>query len=170
MFVTKEHAHELGLASVRRFGPDCDQDHDFATLYREHFPALMRVAYLLTGSNEAAEDAVQDTFIRCRTKLADLDQPRSYLRAALVNECRSVHRRSHREPAFTREPEPQLATDLVELQDALARLPWRQRTAIVLRYFADVSDPEIARMLRCRPVTVRSHIRRGIARLREVLT
>ncbi len=92
----------------------------------------MRVAYLLTGSNEAAEDAVQETFIRCRTKLADLDHPRSYLRAALVNECRSLHRRSHRESAFMREPEPPLATDLIELQDALARLPARRhRPAIV---------------------------------------
>ena len=168
--MTKEHAHDLGLAPVRLFEPDRDPDHNFATLYREHFPALMRVAFLLTGSNEAAEDAVQETFIRCRTKLAHLDHPRSYLRAALINECRSVHRRSHREPAFTREPEPHLATELVELQDALARLPWRQRAAIVLRYFADVPDPEIARMLRCRPVTVRSHLRRGIASLREVLT
>ena len=147
-----------------------EPDQDFAALYREHFPALMRVAFLLTGSNEIAEDAVQDTFIRCRGKLTDLDHPRSYLRAALVNECRSLHRRSRREPAFTRQPEPRLETELVELQDALARLPWRQRTAIVLRYFADVPDAEIARMLRCRPVTVRSHIRRGITSLREVLT
>ena len=168
--MTKEIAHDFGGSAVRLFESDQDPDHDFATLYREHFPALMRVAYLLTGSNETAEDAVQDTFIRCRTKLADLDHPRSYLRAALVNECRSMHRRSHREPAFVREPEPHLATDLVELHDALARLPWRQRAAIVLRYFADVPDPEIARMLRCRPVTVRSHIRRGIAGLKEVLT
>ena len=147
-----------------------EPDQNFAALYREHFPALMRVAFLLTGSNETAEDAVQDTFIRCRGKLPDLDHPRSYLRAALVNECRSLHRRSRREPAFTRQPEPRLETELVELQDALARLPWRERTAIVLRYFADVPDAEIARMLRCRPVTVRSHIRRGITSLREVLT
>jgi RNA polymerase sigma factor, sigma-70 family len=145
-------------------------DELFDALYREHFPALMRVAFLMTGSNETAEDAVQDTFIRCRSKLANLDHPRSYLRAALVNECRSVYRRSARDRGDSPPASVLLPTELIELRDALSRLPWRQRAAIVLRYFADIPDDEIAETLHCRPSTVRSHIRRGIANLKEVLT
>ena len=145
-------------------------DYDvFDALYREHFPVLVRVAFLITGSHETAEDAVHDTFLRCRTRLAELDHPRSYLRAAVVNECRSVHRRAVREPRDPLTP-VLLPTELVELRDALGRLPWRQRSAIVLRYFADIPDDEIARTLGSRPSTVRSHIRRGIAKLKEVLT
>ena len=145
-------------------------DELFDALYREHFPLLMRVAFLMTGSNEAAEDAVQDTFIRCRSRLADLDHPRSYLRAAVVNECRSVYRRSVRDRGDPPATTVLLPIELIELRDALGRLPWRQRAAIVLRYFADIPDEEIAQTLHCRPSTVRSHIRRGIANLKEVLT
>jgi RNA polymerase sigma factor (sigma-70 family) len=148
---------------------DSDDPDIFDAMYREHFPALMRVAFLLTGSPEIAEDAVHDTFLRCRTRLASLDHPRSYLRAAVVNECRSVHRRTVRERQLDLPPDIVLPSELVELQDALARLPWRQRAAIVLRYFTDIPDAEIATVLDCRPATVRSHIRRGIAALKEVL-
>lgn len=150
--------------------PSVDEPTDsFDTLYREHFPALVRVAFLVTGSNAAAEDAVQETFLRCRSRLADLDHPQSYLRAAVINECRSAYRRTRRAPVPP-EPLPERApAELVELHDALARLPFRQRAAIVLRYFVDIPDPEIARALDCRPSTVRSHIRRGLATLEEAL-
>lgn len=145
-------------------------DARFDELYRKHFPALMRVAFLMTGSNETAEDAVQETFIRCRDRLGDLDHPPSYLRAAVVNQCRTAYRKSARVLPDVPEPIVGMPTELIELRDALARLPWNQRGAIVLRYFADVPDIEIARTLHCRPSTVRSHIRRGIATLREALT
>ena len=148
---------------------DVADDDIFDALYREHFAALVRVAFLMTGSNEAAEDVVHDTFLRCRSRLANLDHPRSYLRAAVVNECRSVHRRAVRARSELTAESATLPTELVELQDALSRLPWRQRAAIVLRYFADIPDDEIAHALGCRPSTVRSHIRRGIAQLKEVL-
>ena len=146
-----------------------EHDDIFESVYREHFGALVRVAYLLTGSREGSEDAVQDTFLRCRTRLAALEDPRSYLRAAVVNECRSVHRRRRRAtPPPAVEPRP--PAELVELRDALDRLPFAQRAAIVLRYFVDVPDDAIAAALGCRPATVRSHLRRGIANLREALT
>jgi DNA-directed RNA polymerase specialized sigma24 family protein len=142
---------------------------DLARLYRDEFPTLMRVAYLMTGSNEAAEDAVQDAFLRCRSKLSGLDHPPSYLRTAVVNECRSLHRRSKRRPADPEYAPHYLPTDLVDLRDALGRLPARQRAAIVLRYFVDIPDDQIADALSCRPSTVRSLIRRGVTTLREVL-
>jgi RNA polymerase sigma factor (sigma-70 family) len=146
-----------------------DDDDVFTASYREHYGALVRVAYLLTGSREGAEDAVHDTFLRCRSRLDTLEDPRSYLRAAVVNECRSVHRRLRRSPPVPTTAEPRPPAELVELQDALDRLPYAQRAAIVLRYFVDVPDDAIAAALGCRPATVRSHLRRGIANLREAL-
>src|SRR4051794_41672055 len=92
-----QHFAAPGRVGVVMRSRATDEDDDlFAATYREHFAALVRVAFLLTGSNEGAEDAVHDTFLRCRTRLADLEDPRSYLRAAVVNECRSVHRRARR--------------------------------------------------------------------------
>jgi RNA polymerase sigma factor (sigma-70 family) len=129
----------------------------------------MRVAFLMTGSNEAAEDAVQDTFIRCRPKLGALEHPPSYLRAAVINECRSVLRRSKRRTTEDKIETADLPTDLVELRDALSRLPERQRAAIILRYFVDIPDGEIADALSCKPSTVRSLIRRGMGNLKETL-
>jgi RNA polymerase sigma factor (sigma-70 family) len=138
--------------------------------YREHVGALKRVAFLLTGSNAAADDVVHDVFLRCADRLDALDHPASYLRAAVVNECRSIHRHNQR---FATNIDPDrtdaLPEDVVETLDALARLGDRQRAAIVLRYFVDVPDAEIARFLSCRPSTVRSLVRRGVAELREVL-
>jgi DNA-directed RNA polymerase specialized sigma24 family protein len=66
---------------------------DLEALYRAHYPALMRLGYLFTGSNEAAEDVVHDVFVRAGGRLP-LDHPASYLRAAVVNACRSQHRRA----------------------------------------------------------------------------
>jgi RNA polymerase sigma factor (sigma-70 family) len=59
--------------------------------------------------------------------------------------------------------------DLVDFRDVLLELPLRQRTAIVLRYFCDMDDAAIAEVLGCRPTTVRTHVHRGLARLREVM-
>ena len=160
----------VGGVGIGRTDADASSDVLFSEVYREQFPRLMRVAFLMTGSNEAAEDAVQDVFLRCRSRLADLDDAPSYLRAAVINECRSVHRRRPREHAVHEAADERLPSELVELRDALDRLPWRQRAAIILRYFVDIPDDEIAETLRCRPATVRSLIRRGIGMLREVLT
>ena len=109
------------------------QEQVFDAAYREHFAPLMRVAFLMTGSNETAEDVVQDVFLRCRSRLGDLDHARSYLRAAVINECRSVHRRAQRAPELTPPAHDEIPTELLDLRDALAALPWRQRAAIVLR-------------------------------------
>ena len=123
----------------------------------------------MTGSNEAAEDAVQDAFIRCRPKLGALDHPPSYLRTAVINECRSVLRRAKCRTAEGDVEAEDLPADLLELRDALGRLPDRQRAAIILRYFVDIPDVEIAAALSCKPSTVRSLIRRGVASLKEAL-
>lgn len=142
----------------------------FSALYTEQYSTLLRVAFLLTGSHEAAEDAVQDAFIRCRPHLAGLDHPPSYLRTAVVNRCRSVYRRSALQDSDPPILPSELPNDLIELHDALSRLAWRPRAAIVLRYFVDIPDNQIADILECRPPTVRTLIRRGVATLRKELS
>ena len=134
----------------------------YTTAYRD----LLRVAYVLTGSGAAAEDVVHDVFCRVGPRIAELDNPVAYLRVAVVNQCRSIHRRLKRAPRPDRPPEIVLDTGLTELRDALQQLPVRQRTAIVLRYLCDLPESEIAGILDCRPTTVRTLVHRGLADLR----
>jgi DNA-directed RNA polymerase specialized sigma24 family protein len=136
----------------------------YSAAYRE----LLRVAYVLTGSGAAAEDVVHDVFCRVGPRIAQLDNPVAYLRVAVVNQCRSIHRRTARAPRLAT-PEPVLDGRLVELQDALRGLNERRRTAIVLRYLCDLPDDEIADLIGCRPGTVRTLIHRGLADLRAAI-
>jgi RNA polymerase sigma factor (sigma-70 family) len=134
----------------------------YAASYRE----LPRVAYVLTGSAAAAEDVVHDVFCRVGPRVATLDNPAAYLRVAVVNQCRSLHRRFTRAPRPTVAPDASLDTGLTEFRDALQTLPPKQRAAVVLRYLCDLPDDEIADILDCRPATVRSLVHRGLAALR----
>lgn len=144
----------------------------FDELYRDHFGPLARLAALLTGSPAVAEEIVQDAFVHCRSALADAERPAAYLRVAVVNGCRSFHRR--RAVALGRWPRAGVLTErtepeLRELADVLGLLPVRQRTVLVLRYYADLSEGEIAEAIGCRPGTVKSLAHRGLARLRELI-
>jgi RNA polymerase sigma factor (sigma-70 family) len=138
----------------------------YATAYRD----LLRVAFVLTGSSATAEDVVHDVFCRVGPRISTLDNPAAYLRVAVVNQCRSLHRRLIRAPKPDAPVDARLDGDLVELQDSLAALPPRQRTAIVLRYLCDLPDAEIADILKCRQTTVRTLIHRGLADLRTAIT
>jgi DNA-directed RNA polymerase specialized sigma24 family protein len=137
----------------------------YTAAYRE----LLRVAYVLTGSGAAAEDVVQDVFCRVGPRIAELENPVAYLRVAVVNQCRSIHRRVVRAPRLE-VPQPFLDGRLIELQDALRSLSGRQRTAIVMRYLCDLPDREIADLIGCREATVRTLIHRGLAELRAVIS
>lgn len=149
----------------------------FASFVREHTPALVRTAYLLTGNALAAEELVQDTLVRLYPKwhhVEGADIPLAYVRRALTNGYVNQRRRaSRREFAYADVPESiddydatmQLA-DRDEIWAGLSRLPERQRAALVLRYFEDLSDEATAETLGCRVGTVRSLISRGLASLR----
>ncbi len=149
-------------------------DKELDDLYRANFGSLVRVAFLLTGSITEAEDAVQEAFLRCVPRLASLDHPPSYLRKAVVNECRTRFRKRERDRVRDRtqlDPIPAaLPHDLIETRDALALLSYRKRAVVVLRYFVDLPDEQIADILGCRPSTVRSLARRALIDLKEVLT
>ena len=141
----------------------------FEQLYLESHADMVRLAYLLTGSTDTAQDLVQDAFVRVHRAYARVQQPHAYLRRAVVNACHSHHRRLKRQRDYVPDRPVDGALGADELSDALLALSPRQRTAIVLRYWHDCSAEEIAGVLRCRPGTVASLLHRGIAQLREVV-
>jgi RNA polymerase sigma-70 factor (sigma-E family) len=136
-------------------------------LYRRRFPDAVRLAHLLSGDASVAEDLAQEAFVRVRERLDDVDSPWAYLRAAVVNACRSHHRSRGREAIRVRlvggATETQL--DARELLDAVDALPYRQKAVIVLRYYEDLSEQDIARTLGCRPGTVKSLASRALQHL-----
>ncbi len=137
----------------------------YATAYRD----LLRVAFVLTGSSPAAEDVVHDVFAQVGPRIDTLAEPAAYLRVAVVNRCRSLHRRTVAAPRSDQPADVLMDVELIELRDALIALPIRQRSAIVLRYLCDLPEEEIAAILKCRGATVRTLVRRGLAELREVI-
>jgi RNA polymerase sigma factor (sigma-70 family) len=141
-------------------------------LFRVERDGMVRLAVLLVGSWPAAEEIVQDSFSVVLERWDTLDRPGAYLRTVVVNGCRMALRRRETERRH-RELDPPLPVDspaeLIELHHALATLPERQRVVVVLRYFADRTDAEIAETLDCRPATVRSLAHRGLTRLRKEL-
>jgi RNA polymerase sigma-70 factor (sigma-E family) len=139
-------------------------------LYREAYPPMVRLAYLLTGNAGTAEDLVQDSFARLSQRWARLERPEAYLRVSVVNACRDYHRRAGRERAhFADLMGSQVSPETPVLADALAGLPYRQRAVLVLRFYEDRPEIDIAEILGCRPATVRSLARRGLQALRKVI-
>jgi RNA polymerase sigma-70 factor (sigma-E family) len=159
--------------------PDADQA--VAQLYSRHYRALVRLAAMLVRDNPTAEEVVQDAFAATRgayQRLEDTDKALAYLRQAVVNRSRSVLR--HRlivdknlQPAQPDMPGAEhQAFSLLErsaVVAALRGLPERQREAIVLRYYADLSEAEIAGIMGISPGAVKSHTARGMAALRAAL-
>lgn len=147
-------------------------------LYLRHAPDALRLAYLLTGDRALAEDLVQDAFVRIAGRLIHLRSPgmfAAYLRTTIVNLVRSHGRRRAVERRFAERTvvagsaaafDP---SDRDELRTALMTLPIRQRTAVVLRYFEDLSERQVAEVMRCRPSAAKSLIARGVASLRGTL-
>ena len=133
---------------------------------------MVRLAALLVGSLAVAEEVVQDAFASVSERWDGLDRPGGYLRTAVVNGCAQVLRRrsvEDRHRPVTLEIPDEIPERLIELRAALDRLTDRQRIVMVLRYFVDVPDDEIAQTLDVRPSTVRSLARRALAVLRKEL-
>ena len=142
----------------------------FAELYESSYGDMVKLAYLLTGSTETARDLVQDSFMRVHGAWGRVSEPRPYLRRAVVNACHSHHRRLRRQREHVMSTRLESAgLDADEMFDAIAALPYRQRAAIVLRYWHDCTEAEIATALGCRPGTVGSLLHRAHAELRKVI-
>jgi RNA polymerase sigma factor (sigma-70 family) len=145
---------------------------DFETFYRAQFAHAARLAHLFTGSNLVAEDLAQDGLSRIQNRFDDIDDPTRYLHVTMANVCRNWHRGRFRERtrlshlALVSQAPPDECEHLLALVD---RLPYRQRAVLVLRYWLDLPEAEIARVLGCRPGTVKSLCARALDRLRKEL-
>ena len=139
-------------------------------LYRSQRHTMVRLARLLTDSPAVAEEIVQDAFIRFARSPGQKDEPVAYLRVIVVNLCRSQQRRMLLERRVA--PKAPLLSGIPEIDetwDLVRTLPFRQRAVLMLRYYEDLSEADIARVLNCRPGTVKSALHRGIAALRKQL-
>ena len=148
-------------------------DDDFAAFYRDAYPGAVRLAWLLTHDHAAAEDVVQDAFVRLRPRLDEVAHRTAYLRTAIVNGCRDRARSAGRADAGWRRlrviTEVSSTDKPSELLDAVGRLPYKQRAVLVLRFWADLREGEIAEIVGVRPATVRSITSRALEQLRKEL-
>ncbi len=145
------------------------QNRELQVFYREQGLALIRLAFLLTGSRETAEDIAQIAFAQLASRWETVDEPVGYLRRIVVNQANDSHRRAYRRARPVRDVVETAIPDVDETWPLIADLPPAQRAVIVLRFYQDLPLTEIAEILGRRQSTVRSDLRRGLARLRTVL-
>jgi RNA polymerase sigma-70 factor (sigma-E family) len=154
---------------------------DLRQFVEARYGDLLRTAFLLTGSSTAAEDLVQDALARALRHWDEIDEPMAYLHRMMVNKRTNIWQRiTSRELLAGTLPEelhrsavaPDAAARVAEREDllaALAGLSPRTRAVIVLRYWLDMSEADVASMLGCARGTVKSQAARGLLRLRDVL-
>lgn len=131
---------------------------------------MVRVAFLLVGSETLAEEIVQEAFATVYLRWDRLDRPGAYLRQCVVNGARSSLRRRSLERRHLRAVGDEgEASGARELLDALAALPIERRAVVVLRFYESMTQEEIAEALGIRLGTVKSRLHRGLAELREAL-
>lgn len=171
--MTHSQAGQGGIAS------DADATHAVTVLYQEHALGLTRLAFIMLGDRFAAEDVVQEAFCglyRAWNRLPSHDNVLGYVRVSVVNGCRSVIRHARRAPrpvavpyAASAEAHALSSEEQRAAVAAVRRLPPRQREALALRYFADLSEHEIAQAMGVSRGTVKSTTARALAALDRML-
>jgi RNA polymerase sigma-70 factor (sigma-E family) len=165
---------------VRREGR-LDADTALTALYTSHYRQLVRLAALLLDDLSVSEEVVQDAYVRMHGswhRIRDPDAAIGYLRTTVVNLARSRLRRRMVAQRHAPKPMPDAASaehgaferlERDRLIRALRELPARQRECLVLRYYADLSEAQIAETMGISPGAVKSHASRGMATLRASL-
>jgi RNA polymerase sigma-70 factor (sigma-E family) len=170
-----------GAATGRRDRGEWSADHTVTELYSSQYRALVRLAALLMPDTPAAEQVVQDSFVAmhgCWQRLGDGQKALTYLRRTVMNRSRSMP--AHRAAAGKNWPNPPpdppgaghgapVPPERPAVIAALRGLPARQREAIVLRYYADLSEADIAAAMGISRAAVQSHSARGMTALRAAL-
>ncbi len=152
-------------------GPEVlDSTPTFDAFFTSSYPRMVRFAAALLPASLSPEDAVQEAYARTFPRFASLDDPDAYVRRAIVNQATGLFRRR----GTARSKEPLLRPDDASreydtLLPALDALPARQRAALILRFYQQCTEAEIAAALGCRPGTVKSLLSRGVAALRKVI-
>ena len=166
----------MRIAGTAASGSDArDQSRDLSTVFYEEYPRLWSIAFAMLGDAHLAEEVVMETFVKAFsswTRLRRLDYPPGYLKKIVLNLCRSKLRRRSVELRVnalahgSREREAneweQAGSDIrLDVLEALAELSPMQRACVVLRYFDDMTDRQVAETLDCSVGTVKSHIFRA---------
>jgi RNA polymerase sigma-70 factor (ECF subfamily) len=174
-------AGDLAATGVALDRTALDVDALVVRLFREHGSSLVRLARLFVDDRNAAEDLVQEAFIRLSRSAHRIEDPSkaaAYLRSIVLNLARDHNRRGlvslrHQLPfdddAASVEDEVVLREDQQRVIDALRELPHRQRDCVVLRYYFDLGIADIAETLGISGNSVKTHLRRGMAALGERL-
>jgi len=176
--VTETLVAGAGLATAPL---EWDAERAVTAIYSEHYRSLVRLAAFLVRDSATAEEVVQDSFVAMHgawRRLRDTDKALSYLRQSVVNRSRSVLRHRMVVDKNTPKPPPDMPSAeqgaIIQLErsavvSALRSLPDRQREALVLRYYGDLSEAQIASMMGISRGAVKSHTARAMAALRVVL-
>jgi RNA polymerase sigma factor (sigma-70 family) len=144
---------------------------DYSLLYGRQRLAMVRLARLLTGSFEVAEEIVQEAFLKLQLAPSVAQSPDAYLRTIVTNLSRGHLRRLRLERALL--PEGRIVHPAAEIDETWAvvcALPFRQRAVLALRYYEDLPEAEIAQVLGCRLGTVKSSHHRALAAMRRQLS
>jgi RNA polymerase sigma-70 factor (sigma-E family) len=167
--------------AMTRAAVEWDADRAVTAIYTEHYRSLVRLAAFLVRDTATAEEVVQDSFVAMHgawRRLRDTDKALSYLRQSVVNRSRSVLRHRMVVDKNTPKPPPDMPSAehgaILQLErsavvSALRALPDRQREALVLRYYGDLSEAQIASVMGISRGAVKSHTARAMAALRAVL-
>jgi RNA polymerase sigma-70 factor (sigma-E family) len=165
---------------MRGAGGRLVSDEEFAEFVNAALPRLLQFGHVLTGNRATAEDLVQTALGRSwrAWRLHGIDDPHAFVRKVMVNSYASWYRRKALRETVTADPGQGIATDdeaeRVADRDAIRRalltLPPKQRTVIVLRYYEELSESEIAAVMGTTAGTVKSQAARGLRRLAEIIT
>ena len=142
----------------------------FEDFYGLHYRPMVGLAQALVDTSECAEEVAQDAFVKVYERWNRLDRPAGYLYVAVVNGARSeLRRREVRRRVGLRARPVAAPGERDYLIDALDGLSPKQRTALVLRFYAQMSERETAEAMRVRPGTVKSLVSRGLTELRKAI-
>lgn len=138
-------------------------------LFRREYEPMHRLAFTLLRSDVEAEEVVQDAFMAIASRLGSIDNAGGYLRTTVVNGARKRLARRRVHDVFDERLRERGATSPDYLVDLVEELPERERSAVVLRYYAGWNATEIGEVLECPAGTVRSMLHRSLGQLREML-
>lgn len=164
--------------AAQALGVQAQGSEELASLFREHYPSMVRLAYLLTSDRGVSEEIAQEAFVRTWRAWGRIRREGAepaYLRATVVNLSRSSLRRRFLELRHRSAERPLPADDhaepavSIDLARAVRSLPPRRRACVVLRYYADLSEQETARLLGVSVGTVKSQTHKALSHLQRLL-
>jgi RNA polymerase sigma-70 factor (sigma-E family) len=155
-----------------------ERDRELSALFDHHYKPMCRLAFVILGDGAVAEEVVMEALLKTFSgwgRIRDPERGEAYLRRAVVNLCRSRIRRKALEARAAPASEPRSVWDDDAREtnrlvwDAVRSLPERQRACVVLRYFEDLTEIQIADALQCSTGTVKSQLAKARAKLERAL-